>query len=71
MRQHNPPHPGEFIQSVYLDPYADKISRSEIARKLGVARPTFNRLVNGQSNISPGTCQPHMDSHFKDNIDFT
>ncbi len=53
MRQHNPPHPGEFIQSVYLEPYADKISRSEIARKLGVARPTFNRLVNGQSNLSP------------------
>ncbi|HAK50485.1 MAG TPA: addiction module antidote protein, HigA family [Gammaproteobacteria bacterium] len=53
MRQHNQPHPGEFIQSVYLDPYADKISRSEIASKLGVARPTFNRLVNGQSNISP------------------
>jgi addiction module HigA family antidote len=53
MRQHNPPHPGEFIQSVYLDPYSDKISRSEIARRLEVARPTFNRLVNGQSNLSP------------------
>ena len=53
MRQHKPPHPGEFIRSVYLDPYADKISRSEVARKLGVARPTFNRLVNEQSNVSP------------------
>lgn len=53
MRQHNPPHPGTFIKSVYLDPYANKISRSEIARCLGVARPTFNRLVNGQSNLSP------------------
>ena len=53
MKQHNPPHPGEFIQSVYLDPYSDKISRSEIARRLGVARPTFNRLVNEQSNVSP------------------
>ena len=53
MRQHNPPHPGNFIQSVYLDPFSDKISRSEIARRLDVARPTFNRLVNGQSNVSP------------------
>ena len=53
MRQHNPPHPGKFIQSVYLDPYSGKISRSEIAKRLGVARPTFNRLVNGQSNLSP------------------
>ena len=53
MRQHNPPHPGEFIKSVYLDPYRGRISRSEIARRLNVARPTFNRLVNGQSNLSP------------------
>lgn len=53
MRQHKPPHPGEFIHSVYLDPYAGKISRSEIAKRLGVARPTFNRLVNCQSNLSP------------------
>lgn len=53
MRQHNPPHPGEFIRQVYLEPYAEKISRSEIARRLGVARPTFNRLVNEQSNVSP------------------
>ena len=53
MRQFNPPHPGEFIRSVYLDPHADKISRSEIARRPGVARPTFNRLVNEQSNTSP------------------
>ena len=53
MAMYNPPHPGEFIRSVYLDPYADKISRSEIARRLGVARPTFNRLVNEQSNVSP------------------
>ena len=53
MRQHIPPHPGEFIRLVYLEPYADKISRSEVSRKLGVARPTFNRLVNEQSNVSP------------------
>ena len=53
MRQHNPPHPGEFIRQVYVEPYAEKISRREIARRLGVARPTFNRLVNEQSNVSP------------------
>ena len=53
MRQHNPPHPGEFIRQVYLEPYAEKISRIEIARRLGVARPTFNRPVNEQSNVSP------------------
>ena len=53
MRQHNLPHPGEFIQSIYLDPYSNKISRSEIARRLGVSRPTFNGLVRGQKNVSP------------------
>ena len=51
--QHNPPHPGEFINEVYLKPFEGKVSRSEIARRLKVSRPTFNRLVNQESNISP------------------
>jgi len=52
-QQHNPPHPGEFINEVYLSPYEGKVSRSEIARSLKVSRPTFNRLVNQESNVSP------------------
>lgn len=47
---HNPPHPGEFIREVYLDPL--KISYRTVAMKLKVSPSTFNRLIKGQSNIS-------------------
>lgn len=53
-RQHNPPHPGEFIREVYLEPYKGKLSGSEIARHLNVSRSTFNRLVNEKSDL---TCE--------------
>lgn len=47
---YNPPHPGEFIQEVYLEPPG--ISYRTVAAKLKVAPSTFNRLIKGQSNIS-------------------
>jgi addiction module HigA family antidote len=50
MNMHNPLHPGEFIREVYLDPFG--ISYRTVAAKLNVAPSTFNRLINGQSNIS-------------------
>lgn len=51
MTMYNPPHPGEFIQETYLEPFG--VSQNEMADKLDVARSTFNRLVRGDSNISP------------------
>jgi addiction module HigA family antidote len=51
MAMYNPPHPGEFIQETYLAPF--DISQNEMADKLDVARSTFNRLIRGDSNISP------------------
>jgi addiction module HigA family antidote len=51
-QQHNPPHPGELIKRTYIDPF-DDISGNQVARRLGVAISTFNRLVNGVSNVSP------------------
>lgn len=51
-RQHNPPHPGEFIREVYLEPYKDKLSGSEIARHLNVSRSAFNRLINEKSDLT-------------------
>ncbi|NOX17371.1 MAG: HigA family addiction module antidote protein [Chlorobi bacterium] len=50
MSMHNPPHPGEFIKEVYLEPFG--ISYRTVAAKLKVAPSTFNRLIKGQSNIS-------------------
>ena len=51
MSMHNPPHPGEFIWSTYLEPF--DVSVRSLAESLGVAPSTVNRIVNGQSGISP------------------
>ena len=51
MAMHNPPHPGEFITQVYLEP--NSLSGRELAAKLGVAASTLNRILVGSSRISP------------------
>lgn len=51
MSMHNPPHPGEFINEVYLKPL--KISYRSVALRLKVSPSTFLRLIKGQSNVSP------------------
>ena len=51
MAMHNPPHPGTFIQEVYLTP--NEISCRGLALKLGLAASTVNRVLNGTSGISP------------------
>ena len=50
MTMYNPPHPGEFITQVYLEP--NNLSRRELAGKLGVAASTLNRVITGNSRIS-------------------
>ena len=51
MAIHNPPHPGEFIQSVYLEP--NQLSCRELASKLAVSTSTLNRILKGSSRVSP------------------
>jgi len=51
MIMHNPPHPGEFITSVYLEP--NNISGRELAARLAVSASTLNRILTGRSGISP------------------
>ncbi len=51
MAMHNPPHPGEFIRNVYLEPFG--ITSRRLAVQLGVAPSTLNRMINGTSGISP------------------
>jgi addiction module HigA family antidote len=48
---HNPPHPGEFITEVYLEP--NNLSGRELAGKLDVSASTLNRILKGTSGISP------------------
>lgn len=51
MAMYNPPHPGEFITTVYLDP--NGISGRTLADNLGVAASTLSRVLNGTSRVSP------------------
>ena len=51
MPMHNPPHPGEFIREVYLEP--NDITGRQLAAKLGVSPSTLNRVLQGTSGISP------------------
>ena len=48
---HNPPHPGSFIQEVYLTP--NGMSGRELALQLGVAASTLSRVLNQASSVSP------------------
>lgn len=51
MTMHNPPHPGEFIRDVYLVPF--EISARALSASLEVAPSTLNRIIKGQSGVSP------------------
>jgi len=51
MKMHNPPHPGEFIAEIYLDPHG--ISGRELAARLDVAPSTLSRILNGSSRVTP------------------
>jgi addiction module HigA family antidote len=48
---HNPPHPGEFIEATYLEPF--NLSVRFLARQLDVAASTLSRIIRCQSGISP------------------
>lgn len=51
MDMHNPPHPGEFITEMYLEP--NGVSGRELAMKLDVAPSTLSRILNGSSRVTP------------------
>ena len=51
MAKYIPPHPGEFITEVYLEP--NDITGRELAAAIGVSPSTLNRVLNGLSGVSP------------------
>jgi addiction module HigA family antidote len=51
MAMYNPPHPGEFIHDVYMEPYG--LSCRFLASKLGVSPSTLNRVLRRKSGVSP------------------
>ena len=51
MTMKNPPHPGHSIKDACLDPL--NLSVTEGAKRLGVARHTLSRVINGHAGLSP------------------
>ena len=51
MRMHNPPHPGEIIRRLCLDPLG--VSVTDAAQALGISRKTLSAILNGRAGVSP------------------
>jgi addiction module HigA family antidote len=51
MAMHNPPHPGEIIRKLCLEPL--RLSVTQAAKALNVSRKTLSAILNGHAGISP------------------
>jgi len=51
MKMHNPPHPGEVLRQLCLDPL--NLTVTDAARSLGVSRKALSSILNGRAGISP------------------
>lgn len=51
MLMHNPPHPGEIIRELCLEPLG--LTVTEAAKALGMSRKTLSAILNGRAGISP------------------
>ena len=51
MKMHNPPHPGEVLKQLCLEPL--NLTVTDAARSLGVSRKTLSSILNGRAGISP------------------
>jgi len=48
---HNPPHPGEILRELCLEPLGLSVTRA--AEALGVSRKTLSAILNERAGISP------------------
>ena len=48
---HNPPHPGEVLKALCLEPLG--VSVTDAAKARGVSRKTLSSVLNGRAGISP------------------
>jgi antitoxin HigA-1 len=51
MQMYNPPHPGEIIKELCLEPLGLTVTRA--AEALGISRKTLSAILNGRAGISP------------------
>ena len=50
-RMHNPPHPGEILKKLCLEPLG--LSVTKAAKALDVSRSALSNLLNGHTGITP------------------
>lgn len=51
MKMHDPPHPGEVLKKLCLEPL--ELTVTEAAKALGVSRKTLSAILNGRAGVSP------------------
>jgi len=51
MKMHNPPHPGEVLRELCIEPMG--LSITDAAEALGISRKTLSAILNGRAGISP------------------
>ncbi len=51
MLMHNPPHPGEVLKELCIEPLG--LTVTDAAKGLGVSRKTLSMILNGKAGISP------------------
>ena len=51
MRMHSPPHPGEILRELCIEPL--ELTVTDAAAALGVSRKTLSAILNGRAGISP------------------
>ncbi len=50
-RMYNPPHPGEILRELCLEPLG--LTITDAAQALGVSRKTLSSILNGGAGINP------------------
>ena len=50
VRMHNPPHPGQVLRELCLEP--EGLTIKEVARAIGVSRTALSQVVNGHARVS-------------------
>jgi antitoxin HigA-1 len=51
MRMHNPPHPGEILRELWLEP--EQITVTHAAEALDVSRKHLSGILNGRAGVTP------------------
>ena len=51
MQMYDPPHPGEILRELCLEPLGITVTKA--AEALGVSRKTLSAILNGRAGISP------------------